>query len=275
MDKNFQNYLTTGEFAKIVGVTKHTLFHYDEIGVFSPEIKNENEYRYYSVFQVEPFYVISSLKELGMSLKEIKSYLDIRGPENLIALLNKQEKEIDKKINHLIAIKQLISQKSQITKSLFNIDTEKIIIKEENKELLLITEALPSTDDRSLAVSYANHIKNCNKNNITAPYSTGQMISLNNIINGNYITYSYFYTNIALDHKTFSKTFVKDNGKYLVAYHTRGYYTIDETYKKMLNYAKENNLKFGDYFFEDAILDELSVDGYENFVIKISVKIID
>lgn len=274
MDKNFQNYLTTGEFAKIVGVTKHTLFHYDEIGVFSPEIKGENEYRYYSVFQIEPFYVISALKELGMSLKEIKSYLDVRGPEKLIELFDKQEKEIDKKINHLIAIKQLISQKSQATKSLFYMDTNKIILKEENKELLIITEALPSTDDRSLAVSYANHIKNCNKNNITAPYTTGQMISLNNIIKKNYITYSYFHTKISLNHNVVSETYSKAKGRYLIAYHT-GYNTIDITYKKMLNFAKENNLKLGDYFFEDAILDELSVNGYENFVVKISIMIID
>ncbi|WP_406241942.1 MerR family transcriptional regulator [Tissierella carlieri] len=98
MNKNLQNYFTTGEFAKIVGVTKHTLFHYDQIGIFSPELKGENEYRYYSVFQVEPFYVISALKELGMPLKEIKAYLDIRGPEKLIDLLNKQEDEIDKKL---------------------------------------------------------------------------------------------------------------------------------------------------------------------------------
>lgn len=274
MDKNFQNYLTTGEFAKIVGVTKHTLFHYDEIGVFSPEIKGDNEYRYYSVFQVEPFYVISALKELGMSLKEIKNYLDVREPEKLIELFDKQEKEIDKKIKHLIAIKQLISQKSQATKSLFYMDTNKIILKEENKELLIITEALPSTDDRSLAVSYANHIKNCNRNNITAPYTTGQMISLNNIIKENYITYSYFHTKISLNCKVVSETYSKAKGRYLIAYHT-GYNTIDITYKKMLNFAKENNLKLGDYFFEDAILDELSVDGYENFVVKISIMIID
>ena len=30
-------YLTTGEFAKLVGTTKHTLFHYDAIGLFCPE----------------------------------------------------------------------------------------------------------------------------------------------------------------------------------------------------------------------------------------------
>ncbi len=80
-------------------------------------------------------------------------------------------------------------------------NNDKIIVEKENKELLIITEALPSTDDRSLAVSYANHIKNCNKNNITAPYTTGQMISLNNIIKESYVTYSYFHTKISLNHK--------------------------------------------------------------------------
>ena len=63
MNKNKQNYFTTGEFAKLVGVTKHTLFYYDKIGIFSPEIKLDNDYRYYSVFRIEVFYVISTLKD--------------------------------------------------------------------------------------------------------------------------------------------------------------------------------------------------------------------
>ena len=62
MKENLSNYLTTGEFATLVGVTKHTLFHYDKIGIFSPELKRSNEYRYYHIFQVETFYVITSLK---------------------------------------------------------------------------------------------------------------------------------------------------------------------------------------------------------------------
>ena len=46
MDHN--KYMTTGEFARRMGVTKNTLFHYDNIGLFSPEIVDTNEYRYYS-----------------------------------------------------------------------------------------------------------------------------------------------------------------------------------------------------------------------------------
>lgn len=44
---NKKMYFSTGEFAKLAGVSKHTLFYYDEIGLLSPEIKNkENGYRY-------------------------------------------------------------------------------------------------------------------------------------------------------------------------------------------------------------------------------------
>ena len=48
-------YFTTGEFAKLWGVKKQTLFHYDEIGIFKPAIKKPNGYRYYSYQQFEVF----------------------------------------------------------------------------------------------------------------------------------------------------------------------------------------------------------------------------
>ena len=40
LKSNRDAYLTTGEFAKLAGVSKHTLFHYDKIGLLSPEIKH-------------------------------------------------------------------------------------------------------------------------------------------------------------------------------------------------------------------------------------------
>ena len=77
-------FFTTGEFAKLCGVKKHTLFHYDEQGVFSPDIVRENGYRYYSLMQYDLFSIIADLRELGMPLKKIKAYLDARSPQNLL-----------------------------------------------------------------------------------------------------------------------------------------------------------------------------------------------
>lgn len=72
MSEDVKKYFTTGEFSKLCRVKKQTLFHYDEIGLFSPEIKKENGYRYYSYHQFEIFQVISLFKELGYSIKRNK-----------------------------------------------------------------------------------------------------------------------------------------------------------------------------------------------------------
>ena len=64
MEKQSELYFTTGEFARILGVRKHTLFHYDEIGLFSPALKEENGYRYYFVWQMDMFEVIRALQKL-------------------------------------------------------------------------------------------------------------------------------------------------------------------------------------------------------------------
>ncbi|MDP4109228.1 MAG: MerR family transcriptional regulator, partial [Bacillota bacterium] len=69
---NMQDLLyTTGEFAKICGVKKQTLFYYDEIGLFSPCRVSANGYRYYSYQQFDMFMAIQVLKEINLSLDEI------------------------------------------------------------------------------------------------------------------------------------------------------------------------------------------------------------
>ena len=88
-------YMTTGEFAKMVGVTKDTLFHYDDINLFSPEIVGENGYRYYSINQAETLDTILILKDLGMPLKEIREFIKNRSADRFIELFTEREKQID------------------------------------------------------------------------------------------------------------------------------------------------------------------------------------
>ena len=90
MDHN--KYMTTGEFARRMGVTKNTLFHYDNIGLFLPEIVDTNDYRYYSIYQMEVFDTIIILKEMGMPLNEIKEFMDHRSPESLMEFFEKRIK---------------------------------------------------------------------------------------------------------------------------------------------------------------------------------------
>ena len=106
--------LTTGEFAKICNVKKHTLFHYDDIGLLKPDYYDENGYRFYSYSQLNLFYFISMMKELGMSLDEIKFYLNSRTPEQMEELFTSKINQISNEIKRLKENKRIL--KSRIDK---------------------------------------------------------------------------------------------------------------------------------------------------------------
>ena len=272
MNKNSQNYFTTGDFARLVGVSKDTLFHYDRIGIFSPEIKGENDYRYYSIYQAEVFYVIAALKELDMPLKKIKAYLDRRSPKELINLLEREEKELDKKIRRLQRMKNLIGKKAEITRSALDIKSAAIFLEERRRDdYLVITEAVPYTGEKSVAVSVAKHYQVLDEYNIYSPHSVSCMVDVERIISGDTDNYDCFFTRVS--RKSGCHNFTRSKGTYLTAYHTSGYSNILDTYNRMLAFARNKGLALQEFFYEDVLLDELSVKGYEKYLIKLSVQV--
>lgn len=69
--------LKIGEFSKLCFVTVKTLRHYERIGLLTPhETDPWTGYRYYDVGQMEQMARIRNLKELGMSLDDIKELFE-------------------------------------------------------------------------------------------------------------------------------------------------------------------------------------------------------
>lgn len=272
MDKKI--YLTTGEFAKLAGVTKHTLFYYDEIGLFSPEIKNEeNGYRYYSVSQLEILDVIYILRELNMPLSEIQNYMNSRTPEQFLALFQREEKLLQKKINELKTLKQLMKTKRQFIEKYFQKDINTIAICAEPEYYLIQSSISKPMDDQMWAAAIGTFWDYCTERGIKSPYSIGYRQEKTDIQNGIFDNYRVFYQ--MLDQKPKHISFVlKPAGDYLTAYHKGTWKTLGDTYHAMLSYASQNNLKLGSHFYEDAILDNLTVQNEEDFVIRITCMIL-
>ena len=68
--------LSIGEFSKICKVSTKTLRYYDEIGLIKPsKINPENNYRYYSIEQLETMLFINRLKQYNFSLEEIRTII--------------------------------------------------------------------------------------------------------------------------------------------------------------------------------------------------------
>lgn len=77
MDKNIK--LKIGEFSKLCCVTIKTLRHYERIGLLAPhEVDEWTKYRYYDVSQLSDMVSIRKLKELGLSLEDIREMFEDR-----------------------------------------------------------------------------------------------------------------------------------------------------------------------------------------------------
>ncbi|RRJ62806.1 MerR family transcriptional regulator [Paenibacillus oralis] len=65
-----------GDLAKLAGLTVRTLRYYDQIGLFSPSGQTESGHRLYNESDLSRLQQILSLKELGLSLEEVRSVLN-------------------------------------------------------------------------------------------------------------------------------------------------------------------------------------------------------
>jgi DNA-binding transcriptional MerR regulator len=96
-----ENYIPISEMAKLHGITRQTLIHYDSIGLFTPVKVNEKGYRFYSRYQIPYLREICFLKNMGIELQDIVNHFQNRSPAKEIELLQKQKKIIMAQIAEL------------------------------------------------------------------------------------------------------------------------------------------------------------------------------
>ena len=268
---NRNNYMTTGEFAKLMGVSKHTLFHYDDIKLFCPEIVADNEYRYYSFNQMETFNIILLLKELGMSLNDIKEFLNHRSSQKFLDIFEIKEQQIRQDINRLENQRKWIQQR------------KKKLIAAQNQDFSDITiQSLPERYYLYRKVQDSSHITFLTQiNELIIEYEalkTGNDYDIAYIQHSNHLDYGIFdqYDNIVLlleqkPKKVAYRTFPA--GEYLVTYHIGHWNTIGEAYQRLFQYKIDHQIETEEEYLEYYIVDNFTAMNIEDYVTEIAVKI--
>ena len=104
-----------GELAKRSKLTKETIRHYEEIGLLRGIKILSNGYKNYPDRMVEDLKLIGLTKDLGFTLKEIKSLLNLlqKGQltrSNLNQAIQKKIDEINQQVSSLNLIKERLNQ---------------------------------------------------------------------------------------------------------------------------------------------------------------------
>ena len=107
--------LSIGQMAELNHVSEQTLRLYDKEGLLVPRcVDPVTGYRYYHIIQSAKLDLIQNMKVYGMTLRQIRSFLDSYDPAALRALLSEQAASIEERI------RQLRRSQSAITRTLDN-----------------------------------------------------------------------------------------------------------------------------------------------------------
>lgn len=102
---------TIGKMAKLNNVSEQTLRLYDKMDLFKPAyVDPKNGYRLYDIGQSARLDIIQYLKNLGMTLKEIKEVFDLRNLDILEAKLEESKLQIDNQLEKLKEQKKAIQR---------------------------------------------------------------------------------------------------------------------------------------------------------------------
>lgn len=272
MSENTNEYLTTGEFAKICGIPKHILFYYDQIKLFQPEITKENGYRFYSFRQFDTFSIISALKRLGMPLKEIKKYMDERNPAKLVDLLDQKSKEVAEEIIKLNNTKQGIDFLKDLTESALSVEYNIIKPAYHKRMKALCSSFMDNDQDDSYLNFLTEVIAFRNNSNASLIDFLGASLTIENILKKRFESFSYLYTKTnKVDKK--NNTLVRKEGWYLQVYYKGSYRNISEVYTKIIQYAKEHQITLGKNAYEEYLIFEIGSKNKDDYVTLILVEI--
>lgn len=264
-------YMTTGEFARMMRVSKDTLFHYDKIGLLKPEVVKTNGYRYYSVYQADLLEAIFMLRDLGMPLKEIQEHLAQRHPQTMERLFAEREVQIDREIEKLQSMKRWLRWNRERIRDAAEIDTAEIVIKSFPERYYLYSRMTDGTD-REIYMKSSRLIGQLIEAEPEAVYYFAVLQHRANIDAGQYTSYDNTMVLLGKQPSNISYRTLAP-GRYLTGYHKGSWSTVGETYERMLACSREQELSLQEEFVERYVIDGFTASSEEDFITEITVGI--
>ena len=264
------------DLAKLRNVTTETLRHYDRIGLFKPTyVDPRTGYRYYSILQYEKLGTIKELRQLEMSLKEIKKYFDNRHMTKSLSMLVNNHKELKEKIKELQLLEKTLSQK---IKFLSNVITEskmkEIIIKQlPQREIITFGKSINNEVDLSYGFLHLENILE-EISPILASNRLGFIISKEDIENLKFNNSSDIFVFASGNNTNNAKNTKKiKGGKYVCIYNSGKPWDREKSIKKLIQFIHDNHYAIDGDFIEIAQVDITVTDVVEEECFEIQVPI--
>lgn len=267
--------LTIGQFAALHGINKKTLMWYDETGLFKPAAINpENGYRCYTYRQSPLLETILLLRELDVSINEIREFMKNRSAGNMKCLLDEKITELDQNILHLQAVRKTLCNHRQNMETLLHMDLEEISIVDKEERCLV-------TVDIGKDVTFEEEVEMITAE--TAKYRLGRlhdafygsMIPVGSLQDGSFDNYTKLFIEIPMQIPFLPQQkglHLQPKGKYLRAFHKGGWDRLPLRYRQILDYAGRQGLVLSGFSYEKGI-NETVIDRMEDYILQIEIPV--
>ena len=265
-------YLKISEFAHLTGISRQNLIFYDKEGILKPAYINpQNNYRYYTLEQVDLASAIIVLRESGFSLDQIKKWNNQRIPQIMEKVFTQELSEIDAKINSLKQLQDVLTYRQKNIQEAENLPSLPYAkITNYLQTPIILGESISYKENYWLA--FQNFINYCKNHNITTSVPISSIISKENAQKHNYQTVSNFFYRPASP-KLFPTNAIIPQGKYLNVYHNSSYENTTEIYTFLYSYLEENNLMITSNIYQEYLIDEASSSLPKNYTLKLSLQV--
>jgi len=259
--------LSIKNFSALTGIKQSTLRYYDDLGLFTPAERGENNYRYYSPQQIVTINSINLLHELNMPIRQITHIQSNRSPELMFEVLSEKESaleadfiNVERSLNVVKTLKRLIQA---------GMAAEENVIETRYLEEMPVAIG-PPNDFGDSEFFYDAFLRFCAE-------AKQYRIDLRLPVGGMFKDFGAFFD---FPHKPANFFSVDPKGldkrpaaKFLVAYH-RGYYGETGTLaERMQAYLREQELTPVGPVYNIFLLDELSVDDPKNYLMQATVEV--
>lgn len=288
-----ENYLTVSEVAKILGINKNTILHYDREGVIFSK-RDTNNYRYYHKDQIKVFRIILSLRKSGFSLEEIKEIKEDIFKQNypyILKLIGEKTEECKKEIEDLKEKLKRLKVHEKYIEYLNDITLENPEKTKINKDKYEFSEKLENffcikiaKEEQGIFVDTKDLKENCESYiieflkeykrdmNWLKKHFFGRMISKDDILNEDYKFNKFI---IKADIETCPNKYIFPKGEYAF-YYLRTEIEREQAIKEMVEKIENHGYEIiGDLYIENVSIFEKTEERKNQMrILKIPVKLL-
>lgn len=261
---------TIGQFAKLHAINKKTLMWYDETGLLKPACIGENGYRYYTYRQSSTLETILMLRELDVSLSEIRHFMANRSAAHLECLLTEKIQQLSQTISHLKTVQRSLENHRQDMRTLLHIDLSEISLVDKDRRYLV---TVPTDAELSFEKEIEAVVEETKKYQLRRLHdaSYGSIIPVGRLLEGRFTDYSALFIEIANPIRK-KGLHIQPAGKYVRAFCKGSWDKIPACYERILAWAGEKGLSLYGNSYEKGI-NEIVIDSLDDYITQIEIPV--